>query len=180
MSFPVGKSSTCVAVRVPGEQNRSLSAFQQPPLKRDLAKSPWECQRDTKLVAGATLMYTVLTFPRSYRVIIRMLGCSLAGSAQRLYCNSFPPLSSHPFCNDTYNLMFSRKVGCHSPDTHTHTHTHTGTAEQLTGPVYLTNMGDVTGEERLFLFLLFAVNPWSDLYIINVNSEHAAQRFIVL
>lgn len=39
---------------------------------------------------------------------------------KRLYCNSFPPLSSHPFCNDTYNLMFSRKVGWHSADTHSY------------------------------------------------------------
>lgn len=69
---------------------------------------------------------------------------------KRLYCNSFPPLSSHPFCNDTYNLMFSRKVGwC----THIH-YLHT-----LTGPGYPTNMGDVTAERnsstRLWIFSIF-------------------------
>lgn len=40
-------------------------------------------QRDTKLVASATLIYTVLTFSRSYRVIIHMVDCSLAEAAQK-------------------------------------------------------------------------------------------------
>ena len=117
--------------------------------KHGPTKSSSQRRGDAKLVASATLIYAVLTFPRSYGVIIRVLGCSLAGSAQRLYCNSFPPFSSHPFCNDTYNLMFSRKRWAGTRLTHTHTHTHTHTAiQQLTGPVHPTNMGDATAEER--------------------------------
>lgn len=54
---------------------------------------------------------------------------------KRLYCNSFPPLSSHPFCNDTYNLMFSRKVGRHSSDTHRYSYRRAA------------NMADVTGDK---------------------------------
>lgn len=140
------------------DRHLSKLPHRQPPLNTTPLNPPVSIEETLSWLQVPLWYMLLLTFPRSYGVIIRVLGCSLAGSAQRLYCNSFPPLSSHPFCNDTYNLMFSRKGGL-VLGWHTHTHT---AIQQCSLQALCTRQTWVMWQPRretapgwIFLFLLF-------------------------